>query len=406
VLSRHDNELITLVGEDRPMREVLRRCWMPAVRSNQLEPDGAPARVRLLGETYVAFRATDGRVGFIDEGCPHRGTSMALARNEDCALTCIFHGWKIDVSGVVVDVPSEPPARRKAFAAKVKVGHHPAREAGGIVWVYLGDGEAPQFPAFEFCDLPEAHVLAGAAVVNCNWLQNLEGFLDSSHVSILHSSTVEPATGSGHEWLFEDSSPVFELEMTEYGYRAAAIRQMHDESAYYLRVSEYVFPFFVFIPSAPTAFKQFNASIPIDDTHTLNWYVLYHVDRPMDPTVKETYYGGYHLRDFHGDYGFHNLWGQDRVLMRSGHFTGITDVVREDYSVQESMGPIVDRSREKLGSSDAAITRMRRMLLDAVDGAETDGAQAMPSTKIDYPSIRAFAVKVPKGTDWRRVPNR
>src|SRR5579875_3724833 len=159
MMTREENELMCRVAPGTPMGQMLREYWAPALRSQALEADGAPVRVRMLGENYIAFRASDGRVGFFDEGCPHRCTSLALARNEDNALTCIFHGWKIDVSGKVVEVPSEPPERRAEFAAKVRVKHYPVREAGRIIWVYLGKSyEAPQFPDFNFTHLPPEHI--------------------------------------------------------------------------------------------------------------------------------------------------------------------------------------------------------------------------------------------------------
>src|SRR5579875_668274 len=191
VLPREDNEILVRTGPGTPMGELLREYWTPALRSQTLEADGAPVRVRLLGENFVAFRATDGRVGFFDEGCPHRCTSLALARNEDNALTCIFHGWKIDVSGKVVEVPSEPPERRAEFAAKVRVKHYPVREAGGVVFVYLGKSEhVPPFPNFNFTHLPDNQVLARRAIMHCNWFQGLEAVLDSAHVGIMHKSWV------------------------------------------------------------------------------------------------------------------------------------------------------------------------------------------------------------------------
>ena len=149
MLSKEKNELLTRVEHGASMGQFLRQYWVPAVRAARLERDDAPTRVRLFGENFVAFRATDGRVGFFDEGCPHRLASLTLARNEDCALTCIFHGWKIDVSGKVVDVPTEP-AERAFFGDKVKVNHYPVREAGGLIWVWLGLGEPSPFPAFAF----------------------------------------------------------------------------------------------------------------------------------------------------------------------------------------------------------------------------------------------------------------
>jgi nitrite reductase/ring-hydroxylating ferredoxin subunit len=185
MLKVEDNELLTRVGPKTRMGEMLREYWMPACRSESLVADGAPQRVRLVGENFVAFRATDGGVGFLYEACPHRGASLALGRNEDNGLRCIFHGWKMDVCGKVVDVPAEPAETRDAFAARLKVGHFPTHEAGGMVWVYLGkQATPPVFPDFEFNNLPASHVCARRGLVHYNWLQGLEAHIDASHVGI------------------------------------------------------------------------------------------------------------------------------------------------------------------------------------------------------------------------------
>src|SRR5487761_1732120 len=175
MLTREENELLCRVGPGTPMGNLMREYWMPILRGEALEVGGAPLRVRLLGENFVAFRTDDGRIGLFDEGCPHRCTSLALARNEDNALTCIFHGWKIDVSGKVVEVPSEPPERRAEFAAKVRVKHYPVREAGGVIWVYVGRREQPPtFYNFEFNALPPEQTFPIRAVMRCNWFQGVE----------------------------------------------------------------------------------------------------------------------------------------------------------------------------------------------------------------------------------------
>jgi phthalate 4,5-dioxygenase len=192
VLTESENEGLTRVGPGTPMGEMLREFWTPALRSASLEADGRPLRVRLLGQNFVAFRATDGRVGFLNEACPHRCASLALARNEQNGLRCIFHGWKIDVSGRVVDAPSEPPERRAAFAAGVPVRHYPVREACGLVWVYIGRrADPPKFFDFEFHQ-PPAETLVRRALVHGNWLQGFEGQLDSAHLGMLHSSSIAP----------------------------------------------------------------------------------------------------------------------------------------------------------------------------------------------------------------------
>src|SRR4029077_16397880 len=167
-------QLLAGVGANSPMGSLLRQYWVPAIRAERLDAGGTPVRLRISGENLVAFRAHDGRVGIFDEGCPHRGVSLSLARNEDNALRCIFHGWKIDVTGKLVDIPTEPSERCAAFAESVKFGRYQTHEEGGIVWAWLGRGEAPVFPTFAFAGLPAAHVISFVGLLGCHWLQALE----------------------------------------------------------------------------------------------------------------------------------------------------------------------------------------------------------------------------------------
>src|SRR3546814_125220 len=183
MLSAANNELLTSVGPGTPMGKMLREYWWPVLRSDRLEPDGAPVRVRLMSEDYVAFRATDGRVGVFDERCPHRGVSLMLARNEDCGLRCILHGWKIDVSGKVTETPNEKDQRPARLDA-LKVRKLAVHEAVSMIWVWAGEGEAPAFPNYAFTDAADVGVMLGS--FSCNWFQMMETLWDPTHVQILH----------------------------------------------------------------------------------------------------------------------------------------------------------------------------------------------------------------------------
>ncbi len=368
MLSKEHNEIITRVGPGTPMGTVLREFWVPACRSAKLEADGAPARVRLFGEDFVAFRATDGRVGFLNEGCPHRGVSLALARNEDCALTCIFHGWKIDVSGKVVDVPSEPTG--STLASKVRVYHYPVHEAGGLVWVWLGQGVTPPFPNYEFTALPENQSVASGSIMNVNWIQGLEANLDSSHLTTLHQSWLN--MGAGKEGgafsnVIGDFAPRYEITPRDYGYTAAAIRTLPDGMKN-VRSTQYALPWNCFIPLASETMRNATMIVPIDDEHVYSWNVIYDLVHPVDFETTINIAPGKVNHDpdniYEPHYGADKIWGQDREMMKQGHYTGIQSFAFEDFVIQESMGPIVDRSKEHLGTSDAAIIRMRRLLLD------------------------------------------
>ncbi|HLH78432.1 MAG TPA: Rieske 2Fe-2S domain-containing protein [Candidatus Binataceae bacterium] len=403
MLTREDNELLCRVGPGTPMGMLGREYWVPALRAATLQADGAPMRVRLFGDNFVAFRATDGRLGFFDEGCPHRCTSLALARNEDNALTCIFHGWKIDVSGKVVDVPSEPPERRTEFAAKVRVRHYPVREAGGVVWVYLGRRQPPpRFYDFEFNRLPASHLMPLRALLHCNWLQGFEAVLDAAHVGILHKSwLVQPAGKLAG--LAAVTAPTFELLAKPYGFREAALRDLRDGTCY-ARIREVVLPFFSFIPNDPPLQSLCIAAIPIDDEWTAQWYFWYDPAAPIQPPARD-----WQLSRTSGDPdnfcstlgSAENNWGQDRAKMKDGHWSGMWTFHYEDFVTQLSMGTLVDRSREYLGSSDSIIIRVRRMLLEGIRAFEAGRAAPGFDQEVDYRQIRALGIRYPREQDWR-----
>jgi phenylpropionate dioxygenase-like ring-hydroxylating dioxygenase large terminal subunit len=416
MLTQEQNRLLTHTGPGEPMGALLREYWVPAVRSAKLAADGAPVRVRMFGESFVAFRATDGRVGFLAEGCPHRRASLALARNEENGLRCIFHGWKFDVDGRCVDAPTEPASQCAAFAAKVPVRHHPVREVAGLVWVYLGaHKEPPPFPEFDFVGLPESHCQPARAIIHCNWLQGLEALLDSAHIGFLHRTGVlMPAQravyGSQTDLMVENTAPAFEIEQTPYGFREAALRQMPD-GVVYARIREVVLPFFSFIPRPHGSYSMMVCSIPIDDEWTAQWYLPYHRSHPIEGEYLSRFmqvntHNPDHFNIGMGDVS--NLWHQDREAMRQGHYTGLTRGGNsfEDFIVQESMGPLVDRSLEYLSPVDVPIMRARRLLLRAVDEHSSGGAVAFRGPDIDLNEVRALAVTLKPGVPWRSVDRR
>ena len=375
MLTREENELLTRVEGDAPMGRLMREhYWLPFALSAQLIADGAPFAARLLGKDYVAYRATDGRIGFMPERCPHRGASLLLARNEDNGLRCIFHGWKFDVSGRVLDVPSqfENPER---FAASVPVRRHPVHEAGGMAWVWLGGGEAPPFPELPFAGAHDRHSWLTVSVADCNWLQGVEGTLDSVHVGTLHQSYISRGAKQrgGTIGLTLMGPPRYEVEPADYGMRAAALRAMQDGSTY-VRVSEYFMPFLCLVGSQRDEDGALFIAVPIDDHHHLMFFGIYSMDATQRVESKITVTPGepfdpFNFATIRGDRS--NRWGQDRRLMEQGHFTGFaSNILVEDIVVQVSMGPIVDRSDEYLCASDVAIVRARRLLLDALRDRE------------------------------------
>ncbi|MDF2116800.1 Rieske 2Fe-2S domain-containing protein [Roseiarcaceae bacterium H3SJ34-1] len=410
MLSVEDNERLTRVGPGTPMGDLLRELWTPAVRSASLEAEGAPKQFRLLGEDLVVFRDADGKVGVMQRQCPHRCASLALARNEGDGLRCIFHGWKFGVDGKVLDVPTEPADHREAFAQRVPVTTYPAREAGGLVWVYMGKrATPPSFYDFEF-HFPPADALVRCAIVHGNWLQGFEGQLDSAHLNFLHSTSVPRARPNNiGVMLASDAAPRFEFIDKPYGFREAALRSMPDGSVY-ARIREVVLPYYSLIPGNHGEPRLVVVVVPIDDEWSAHWYYYmnpfgpvpqWYLDQAMDRS-------GADHDDFAADRGdVTNAWHQDRKAMKGGHFSGIMkNFVYEDFIIEESMGPIMDRSREFLGTSDTVIVRTRRMLLKALDDHAEGKLPFGIDQEIDYRAIRALAVRFPGETDWRALDTR
>lgn len=404
--TREENELLTRVENGAPMGKMLRQLyWVPAVLSSRLERNGAPVRVKLFGDRFVAFRTDDGRVGFLNEACPHRGVSLALGRNEDNALRCIFHGWKICVSGEVLETPNEVN-NPECFRKTVKVKHYPTREGAGLVWVWLGEGEAPPAPNFEWMDLPPEQAYSCGLELNSNWLQGVEATIDSSHIAVLHQSHLTASSmdmaatraNLGVRYKFEDTS---------YGYRAAALRDAPSGECV-ARVTEFVMPYYGLIPpiwSGKNQDRTVIIAVPVDDHHLIQWYTYYNTEKPVDSMKRTQRANTWPMAG-----GIVNdadkAWGQNRQLMANGNHTGFTDIVIEDFVTQISMGPIVDRSEEYLCSADHAIIRLRRNLLKALRQYQAGDlpASASPEGR-DYAYISATGGTLKSGEeDWRALP--
>lgn len=395
MLSQADNELMTRTGAQTPGGAFMRRFWYPVLLSDDVVAGKAPQRVGLLGEKLVAFRGHDGKVGLLDEACPHRRASLALARNEDCTLKCLFHGWKISADGKVVEAPSEPAGA--AFAAKVKVRTYRVHEAGGVVWAYIGAGEPSAFPTYSWTGLPLDQIRITRAIVKCNWVQVVEGFLDSSHISHLHASA--PSDPDYYAMKMADGAPTFEVETTPYGLYAAAVRNIGDNQCY-TRVTELVMPNAGFIPGARAPGESYEAypstlimATPIDDVTTLQWFIR----SARKPEYVDQLFGGGWVKRAEAE----DLWGQDRDKMDAGHMTGLATLALEDMAMAESQGAIADRSQEYLGSSDSVITRYRRVLIDAIRANAGGTTPICLAEAIPYGSRQAHAVIHPADVDWR-----
>jgi phthalate 4,5-dioxygenase oxygenase subunit len=432
MLSPAENYRLVRVGASTPMGEMLRRYWIPAIPSSELIAGGQPRRVRLLGEDLVAFRLEDGTVGVLDEHCPHRGASLTLARNEGCALQCLYHGWKIDASGSILDTPAEP--ERSSFKSRIRQISYPAREAGALVWTYMGPpGSEPDLPSFDWTEKNEDQILILRCQINCNWTQSMEGGLDSAHQTYLHDSKarierdrahVEKLTREGRDLTdgfdetgqvirpWADGRPKLQIEMTEYGFRYAAIRKPLAQADRYkcVRVTHFVAPFYALIPS-PAGWSQLLMHVPIDDHNTLFMHLRAKLDGKYDDETRLV-----HIRAAGVELGVdidsdlnrvgnrQNNWLQDRHEMRDGdRFSGIRGTINEDAAVQESMGPIFDRSREHLGTSDMAVIRFRKVMLDALRRFE-DGEPPVGLAKpVPYRLLRGEERTVLTDVPWQSI---
>ena len=404
MLSVADNEALTRVGPGTPMGALMRRYWQPALLSWELaKPDCDPKRVRLLGEDLVAFRDTQGRVGLLGEFCPHRLTSLYLGRNEENGLRCIFHGWKYDVDGHCVDMPNEP--EEFDFKHKVKTTHYPTLEMGGIIWAYLGPQELrPPDPSFEFTRQPETHRHTSKVVQECNWLQGLEGGVDSVHSSFLHRS-FHGATYGLDGLRARATASRLEVEPTDYGYRYSSTRPLPGEDRSYVRAYHWV------TPNVQIRAAQLNSDgswrkfvinghhwVPIDDENTMVWNWTYSLDEPFTEEERLERASGNGPDDvdqvtFRSHRNPRNDWLIDRDLQRTENFTGVRGINAQDRLAQEAMGPLVARNLEHLGQTDRAIIMTRKLLLRAVQTVQDGGTP--PGAGTSYYNLRAIEDVLP-----------
>ena len=381
-----ENETLVRVGPGTPMGTLFRRFWIPATLSERLpEPEGAPLPLQLLHERLVAFRDADGKVHVVDEFCPHRRASLAYARCEDGGLRCIFHGWLVGGDGDVWEAPPERHPER--FAKSVKHPAYPTHEAGGLVWVYLGEpGTAPPFPDYLFTSLPDDHVYATHYLQECNYLQGIEADVDLVHSCYLHSSTDSAATAKVDgeivaEVLSNDGAPRPYAQDAEWGfwniweYRAPADDQKM------VWIHPFLFPCFTVVaPSRADRTYLFHAWVPIDDEHHYFYFVHYNHEQPLVgdllASVVDLFGHDKVLKDDEyrcvGNLANRHL--QDRGLMADGLYSGIRGIAAQDIAVLQSMQPIVDRTKEHLGSEDATVRWLRKRMLAAAREAAASGA--------------------------------
>jgi len=409
MLKKEQNDLLTQTGPGTPAGRLFRSYWIPALLASELaDNDCPPVRVKLLSERLLAFRDSHGRLGLIDEFCAHRGVSLWFGRNELDGLRCPYHGWKYDHTGQCVEVPSEPV--ESGFCNKIKLKSYPLVERGGVLWTYMGPPDKqPPLPEWEFALVPAEQSFMSKRIQESNWLQALEGGIDSSHVSFLHRGDLDTDPlfrgAKANQYNLRDSRPVFEVVESAGGLYIGARRDAENGN-YYWRITQWVMPAFTMIPPRGNHPVHGHFWVPIDDENCWTWSFDYHPTRPLSQDeLRAMREGkGIHVKYLPGTFrpfaNKDNDYLIDRAAQKSGRtFSGVEGIAMQDASLQESMGPVVDRMKENLVSTDNGIIMARHRLLRAVK-ALVDKDAVPPGVDIAHQRVRSAAVVLPPGQPY------
>lgn len=420
MMNQASNDEITRIGPGTPAGRVLRCYWLPAALAVELDGERPLVPVTLMGESLVLFRDRDGDLGLVERHCPHRGADLCYARLEGGGIRCPFHGWSFDRHGQCLEQPAEPPG--STMHEKIRMRAYPVVEKAGIVWAYLGEGEPPAFPAFDCFTAPDSHVFAFKGLWECNWLQALEVGIDPAHASFLHRFLEDEDPGDSYGKQFRDLSPDggapltavlrdydrprLEVEETEYGLRIVALRDLGDERMH-VRVTNQIFPCAITIPMSRTMnITQWH--VPVDDENCY-WYSIFtSYAEPVDhETMRAQRLKEHTLPDYAPIRNKRNQYGYDPQEQATRTFTGMGfDINVHDQWACEGMGPIQDRTREHLATSDVAISRYRRLLRRAIKKVK-NGEGSLPLV-VDAAAARNITGPVAidsiaPGDDWKGV---
>ena len=424
MLTHEDNELLCRVGPGTPMGDLMRQYWIPALPSSEFpEPDGPTKRMMLLGETFVMYRDSNGVMGAVAEACPHRGASMYFARNEACGLRCQYHGWKYDREGTLVDLPTERDGSRakQHFMDTVKIGAYPCHEVNHMVWVYMGTRDTPPpFPRFEINTIPEEWCQRPAIMMEeANWMQNMEGDLDSVHLNWLHRRLAEdseqPPLGMRGFWSPDPTPPELDVERTDYGAYYTSQRLFQDQTWH--RINQFIFPFHTMISVGNII--NLRSFVPLDDTHAM---LISHTGNPAGPMPEAMNFretdpfgevGGYEPRTndprsyFVTKANKANDYMRDLAVEKTLMHCGIPFVLNlPDRAMTELMcgfdgEPLYDRTKEHLGSTDAYVSAVRSQLIGAAKHLRDTGEVPANVDDVSLDRVRSASVLLPQDVDWR-----
>ena len=413
MLTDDRNKLVTETGAGTPMGELFRRYWIPFLLSDEVgEPEGAPVRVKLLSERLLAFRDSDGKLGLIDEFCAHRRVSLWFGRNEEGGIRCPYHGWKYDVFGNCMEIPSEPETSK--FCTEISLTSYPCVERGGIVWTYMGPPEdQPAPPAFEWATVPESHRFHSKRLEECNYLQALEGGIDSSHVGFLHSGELRSDPlhhgSKGSDYHLSDMKPKFEVRKSPGGLNIG-VRRDAEDAQYYWRITPWIMPWYTIVPPYGDNPLHGHAWVPIDDENCFAWTFSYHPARPLNELELDVMHkgGSLHVQQIPGTFrpvaNRDNDYLMDRTAQEAGTaYSGVKGIALQDASLQESMGPISDRSRENLVMTDRAIGMARRQLRKAA--LDLENGKRPPGLDTDSQAVRSASFLLPRDMAFDQAPD-
>jgi phenylpropionate dioxygenase-like ring-hydroxylating dioxygenase large terminal subunit len=392
------NERITRIGPGTACGDLMRHYWQPVALVDEFNPALDPVMavrpvkaVRVLGQDLVLFKNAQGEFGLLDRDCPHRGADLAYGRNEGDGLRCPFHGWKFDVRGQCLETPAEPAG--STLCQRIRQRRYPLVERSGVLFAWFGpeDGTPPPFPALDCYTAPATHTFAFKGLWHCNWLQAFEVGIDPAHASFLHrfffDESLDDSYGKqfrgasageiqGERWpmtkvMREFDQPRITVAPTPVGMRLTALREMNPDLTH-VRVTHSIFPHTFVIPLSETmTITQMH--VPVDDTRTYWYSVFTSFDGPVDKeAMRNQRLKGISLPDYLPKSGRHNHWGFNAQEQATRTFLGMgeDDINVHDQWACESMGPIQDRTREHLGTSDVAIMTYRRTLLKALDDVQ------------------------------------
>lgn len=411
MLRSEDNDLLTQTSPGTPGGNMMRRYWQPVALAEELPVGGAPKSVRILGEDLALFRDDQGRTGLLGIHCAHRAADLSYGRVEDGGLRCLYHGWLYDVAGNCLEQPGEPVGSN--FKEKVHQTSYPTVEFGGVIMAYMGSGEPPLPPNYEFLTLPGTSRFVSKFHHDCNYLQGNEGNIDPQHLSYLHRMLdegirPEAIVGSDetpNDYFGADATPRVEVEETDFGLRIFAVRR-DSADAEYVRISNFIYPNIAAFPGRyPTGYGV-NWHVPIDDTHHWKFSFTFNREAPLDQSIP----AGQWLDDvenYHHTRNLTNRYKQDRDEMETRTFIGLgRNFQLHDKWATEGPGPIQNRAAEHLGYTDKAIAAERRILLRAVR-IVAEGGEAPHVIRDDranhFQHLGAYGELLPIGTDWNTI---